>query len=127
MVIFAEISSWILCVCVCVQAYFGFDMISTGALDPKLFANRFGSHFVSFDPSFEKHLFGLLKNAKIAVFCRNFCIEIICLCVHILVLERDMIKAGSLDPKVFVNRLRDPSRKFKDIFSQCPFWAPENG
>ena len=47
-------------------------------------------------------------------------------CVHILVLERDMIKIGSLDHKVFVNGLWDPSRKLKDIFSQCPFWAPEN-
>ena len=122
MVIFAKNSSSILCACVTL----GFDMIGTGALDPKLFANRFGANFVSFDPSFEKHLFRPLKTAKIAVFAEISASKL-CACVHILGLERDMITAGSLDPQVFVNRLGDPSRKFKDIFSQGPFWAPENG
>ena len=63
-----------------------------------------------------------LKRAKSCFF-----IEIVCLSVHILGLERDMVNARSLDPNLFVNRLKDLSRKFKDVFLQCPSWVPENG
>ena len=50
-----------------------------------------------------------------------------CLCVHILTLGCEIISTDARDHKVFMNRLRDPSRKFKCIFRKNFVWTPEIG
>ena len=105
-------------------------MISTRALDPKESVNRFGISLCKFRPHFWEAFSESLKNRQNGHFCRNFYIEIVCLCVQILVSERYIISTRSLDPKDFVNRFGDPSRKFKDIFCKYlfgPLKTPENG
>ena len=102
----------------CVNTFLGCYMINTRALDPKESRNRFRNILGMFRHHFQQTEIWTPKTLENGHFGRNFCIEHVCLCVHILFLGRDTILTGSLDPKEYVNRLGGGIlRKFEGVFS----------
>ena len=109
----------------CVNTFLGCYMINTRALDPKESRNRFRNILGMFRHHFQQTEIWTPKTLENGHFGRNFCIEHVCLCVHILFSGRDTIRTGNLDPKEYVNRLWGISRKFEGVFSWLSFWAPK--
>ena len=110
--------------CLCAQILIlGCYIISIRALEAKDFVYDFGTSLCKFRPHFWETFSESPKNRNNGNFCRNFYIEIMCLCMQIHFSEGYIISGRSLDPKDFVNRFVDSSRNFNVIFSQVPFWT----
>ena len=101
----------------CVNTFLGCYMIINRALDPKESRNRFRNILGMFRHHFQQSEIWTPKTLENGHFGRNFCIEHVCLCVHILFSGRDTIRTGSLDSKEYVNRLWGISGKFEGVFS----------
>ena len=82
MTIWPEMSTSAVCACVQILTL-GLDTIITHSLDPKGSANRSGDSLGMFRHHFWKTFFWGPKTHWNSRFCRNFCIENVCLCVHI--------------------------------------------
>ena len=101
----------------CADTFLGCNMIINRALDPKESRNRFRNILGMFRHHFQQTEIWTPKTLENGYFGQNFCIEHVCLWVHILILGRDTIRTASLDPKEYVDRLWGIWRKFEGIFS----------
>ncbi len=101
----------------CADTFWGCNMIITRALEPKELRNYSRNILCMFRHHFQQTEIWTPKTLENGHFGRNFCIEHVCLCVHILFLLRDTIRTTNLDPKEYVNRLWGIWRKFEGVFS----------
>ena len=83
-------------------------MIIDRALDRKELWNRFRNIFGMFRHHFQQTEIWTPKTLENGHFGRNFCIEHVCLCVHILVLGCVALGAGALTPKVSLKKNLGP-------------------